>query len=174
MQKGKQNRLLKRCSEILDCLIIDKQTSALLDEIVLKGKEVPLELKIKKENVLNIQELHKMKPKFHLGALLHLRDKDIFSGNALDVVESTIRKLKAKDVAVALEDDDAEDIDDDDNNDDDNDDDDNNEKDDNDEDDNDEDNNVAGDKAAADDDIDNDVGSLMRSIDSVEDSYKDD
>lgn len=100
---------------------------------------------------------------------MHLRDKDIFSGNALDVVESTIRKLKAKDVAVALEDDDAEDIDDDDNNDDDN-----NEKDDNDEDDNDEDNNVAGDKAAADDDIDNDVGSLMRSIDSVEDSYKDD
>ena len=87
---------------------------------------------------------------------------------------STIRKLKAKDVAVALEDDDAEDIDDDDNNDDDNDDDDNNEKDDNDEDDNDEDNNVAGDKAAAADDIDNDVGSLMRSIDSVEDSYKDD
>ncbi|XP_068713809.1 phosphatidylinositol 4-phosphate 5-kinase-like [Montipora foliosa] len=139
------------------------------DEIVLKGKEVPLELKIKKENVLNIQELQKMKPKFHLGALLHLRDKDIFSGNALDVVESTIRKLKAKDVAVALEDDDAEDIDDDDNDDDDN-----NEKDDNDEDDNDEDNNVAGDKAAADDDIDNDVGSLMRSIDSVEDSYKDD
>ena len=174
VQKGKQNRLLKRCSEILDCLIIDKQTSALLDEIVLKGKEVPLELKIKKENVLNIQELQKMKPKFHLGALLHLRDKDIFSGNALDVVESTIRKLKAKDVAVALEDDDAKDIDDDDNNDDDNDDDDNNEKDDNDEDDNDEDNNVAGDKAAADDDIDNDVGSLMRSIDSVEDSYKDD
>lgn len=62
VQKGKQNRLLKRCSEILDCLIIDKQTSALLDEIVLKGKEVPLELKIKKENVLNIQELEKMKP----------------------------------------------------------------------------------------------------------------
>ena len=48
----------------------------------------------------------------------------------------------------ALEDDDAEDIDDDDNNDDDN----------NDEDDNDEDNNVAGDKAAAADDIDNGVG----------------
>ena len=48
----------------------------------------------------------------------------------------------------ALEDDDAEDIDNDDNNDDDN----------NDEDDNDEDNNVAGDKAAAADDIDNDVG----------------
>lgn len=43
----------------------------------------------------------------------------------------------------ALEDDDAEDIDDDDNDDDDN---------------NDEDNNVAGDKAAAADDIDNDVG----------------
>lgn len=62
VQKGKQNRLLKRCSEILDCLIIDKQTSALLDEIVLKGKEVPLELEIKKENVLNIQELEKMKP----------------------------------------------------------------------------------------------------------------
>ena len=53
----------------------------------------------------------------------------------------------------ALEDDDTEDIDDDDNNDDDNDDDDNN-----DEDENDEDNNVAGDKAAAADDIDNDVG----------------
>ena len=148
MKKAKQKRLLKRCSEILACLIIDKQTSALLDEIVLKGKEVPLELKIKKENVLNIQELEKMKPKFHLGALLYLRDKDIFSGNALDAAESTIHRLKAKDVVVALEDDDAEDIDDNDNNDDDN----------NDEDDNDEDNNVAGDKAADDDDIDNDVG----------------
>ena len=95
VQKGKQKRLLKRCSEILACLIIDKQTSALLDEIVLKVKEVPLELKIKNENVLNIQELEKMKPKFHLGALLHLRDKDIFSGNALDAVESTIHRLKA-------------------------------------------------------------------------------
>ena len=56
---------------------------------------------------------------------------------------------RALTVYVIPMDDDAEDIDDDDNNDDDN-----NEKDDNDEDDNDEDNNVAGDKAAADDDID--------------------
>ena len=61
-----------------------------------------------------------------------------FSGNALDAVESTIHRLKAKDVVVALEDDDAEDIDDGDNND--------------------EDNNVAGDKAVDDDDINNDVG----------------
>ena len=68
-----------------------------------------------------------------------------FSGRSASFLSSATCKL---------EDDDAEDIDDDDNNDeDDNDDDDNN-----DEDDNDEDNNVAGDKAAAADDIDNDVG----------------
>ena len=129
--------MLKRCSEILACLIKDKQTSALLDEIVLKGKEVSLELRIKKENGLKIQELRKMKPKFHLGELLCLRDKNIFSGKALDTVQSTIQRLKSKHADVAVHDEEDNDNDDD------------------------EDDNAAGDNdedAGENDDIDNDAG----------------
>ncbi|KAL9976376.1 hypothetical protein ACROYT_G013671 [Oculina patagonica] len=66
---------------------------------------------------------------------LQFAEAKTFYGNALDAVESTIHRIKAKDVVAALEDDDAEDIYDHDHK--------------NDEDDNDEDNNVAG---------DNDVG----------------
>ena len=144
----------KRCLEILACLIIDKQTSALLDEIVLKGKEVPLELIIKKENGLKIQELKNMKPKSNLEALLCLRDKNIFSGKALDTVQSTIQRLKSKQSDVAVHDEEDNDNDNDD----------------------DEDDNAAGDNdenAGDNDDIDNDAGDNVEDDNNASDNNED-
>ena len=63
--------------------------------MVMKEENIPVEKQIQCQE-LKLEELNKLKPKFHLEALKHLKSFNIFSGDALAPVHLAIHRLVGK------------------------------------------------------------------------------
>ena len=91
-KKQSEDRLKKRCEEILQKLIGVESATKLLPD-VFKGNQIPT--RICGESELKIQVLYTLKPKFHLKALKYLVSRNLFGGEALEHVECTIQRLSS-------------------------------------------------------------------------------
>ena len=91
----KKKRLHNRCTEIVTKLIPDKSKSSQLCQLGMKEENIPVEKQTQCQE-LNLEELNKLKPKFHLEALKHLKLLNIFSGDALAPVHLAIHRLVGK------------------------------------------------------------------------------
>ena len=83
---------MNRCTEIMDNLLGADTAQNILSCTELSQK---IPIKISEEKDMQVSQLYNLKPKFHLKALTFLRDKGIFSGEALGHVNCTLHRLKA-------------------------------------------------------------------------------
>ena len=61
----------------------------------MKEENIPVEKQMQSQE-LKLEELNKLKPKFHLEALKHMKSFNIFSGHALAPVHLAIHRLVGK------------------------------------------------------------------------------